>query len=593
MIVCSDTSKRCLFACEHQRLDAAMYMSANICLGGNLSEVLAYLITVKIKPFLEIDSDIRINKKRNQNDCHYTSKQTCQWMKSYGKLKTVDNTFKPEEASYQQSLIFLACVGAVGLGLSLLVLAVYLVCLCCCRKEEDDDTKKPDTCCVTWAAVITGLIICSAVGVGFYGNSETNDGVYQLTYSLYNANRTLGGINNLVAGSLGNVESGLKQHLQRLDEIFATRADYLQALRFMQLMVNNVIREMTALPDINQANVDVGAIADQTALIEYYRWLTYLLLLILDLIICLAMCLGIAKQSRWLIITIIAFVVLSLILSWASLGAGTATAVGSSDFCVSPDKFIVNQTKDFLSADVAHYYLFCSPNLPNPFQQSLTVCQRSVTTMQIQIQGLMQFSVPLFPTAERDLLGIQRLLNSTEFSLHQLTALLDCRGLHKDYLDALMGVCYDGVEGLLYLSLFSMLAACALSAMLCAIFRVWTLMSSRDKEYDDIDEEDPFNPQARRMSYNPRRSNIHSFCSYTSSLGSQASLHPPPQSASNVMPPPEYMNQSMLFGGSPRYENVPLIGRGSPPPSYTPSMRTAYLSMTDAQIRHFGSDFQV
>lgn len=38
----------------------------------------------------------------------------------------------------------------------------------------------------------------SAVGVGFYGNSETNDGVYQLTYSLHNANHTLGGINNLV-----------------------------------------------------------------------------------------------------------------------------------------------------------------------------------------------------------------------------------------------------------------------------------------------------------------------------------------------------------------------------------------------------------
>lgn len=32
---------------------------------------------------------------------------------------------------------------------------------------------------------------------------------------------------------------------------------------------------------------------------------------------------------------------------------------------------------------------------------------------------------------QRDLLGIQRLLNSTEFNVHQLTALLDCRGLHK------------------------------------------------------------------------------------------------------------------------------------------------------------------
>ncbi|XP_047428805.1 protein tweety homolog 2-like [Mugil cephalus] len=508
-------------------------------------------------------------------------------------FQSVDNTFKPEESSYQQSLAFLACVGAVGLGLSLLVLALYLVCLCCCRRDMDEETKRPHTCCITWVAVITGLIICSAVGVGFYGNSEANDGVYQLTYSLHNANHTLGGINNLVAGSLGSVETGLKQHLGRLDEIFATRSDYLQALRYMQLMVNNVIRELTALPDLNKANVDLAAIADQTAFFEYYRWLAYLLLLILDLVICLAMCLAMAKQSHCLLVTIMVFAALSLILSWASLGGGISTAVGTSDFCVAPDKYIVNQTKDFISADVAHYYLFCSPNLPNPFQESLTTCQRSLTTMQIQIQGLLRFSLAIFPSAERDLLGIQRLLNATEFSVHQLTAFLDCRGLHKDYLDALMGVCYDGVEGLLYLSLFSVLAACALSTMLCAIFRVWTLIGSREKEYDDFDEEDPFNPQARQISYNPRRSNTHSFCSFSSSLGSQASLHPPPQSASNVMPPPEYMNQSMLFGGTPRYENVPLIGRGSPPPSYSPSMRTAYLSMTEAQIRHFGTDFLV
>ncbi|KAM9393489.1 protein tweety homolog 2-like isoform 1-T1 [Pholidichthys leucotaenia] len=508
-------------------------------------------------------------------------------------FQSVDNTFKPEATSYQQSLILLACVGVVGLGLSLLVLAVYLVCLCCCHRDMDEDTKRPRTCCVTWAAVITGLIICSAVGVGFYGNSETNDGMYQMTYSLHNANHTLESINNLVAGSMNSFETGLKLHLERLDEIFATKPEYLQALRFMQLMINNVIRELTALPDINKTNIDLAAAADQTAFIEYYRWLTYLLLLILDLVICLAMCLAVARHSRWLLITIMGFVILSLILSWISVGVDTASAMGLSDFCVSPDKFIVNQTKDFLSADVAHYYLFCSPSLLNPFQQSLTTCQRSLTTMQIQIQGLLQFAVRLFPTSERDLLGIQRLLNSTEFSLHQLTALLDCRGLHKDYVDALMGVCYDGVEGLLYLSLFSLLTACALSAMLCVIFRVWTLMGSREKEYDDIDEEDPFNPQARRISYNPRRSNTHSFCSYTTSLGSQASLNPPPQSASSVTSPPEYMNQSMLFGGAPRYENVPLIGRGSPPPSYSPSMRTTYLTMTNAQIRHFGTDFQV
>lgn len=71
---------------------------------------------------------------------------------------------------------------------------------------------------------------------------------------------------------MGDVQSGLRQHLERLDEIFAARTDYLQTLRFMQLMVNNVIRELTALPDVTQADADLAAIADQTALLEYYRW---------------------------------------------------------------------------------------------------------------------------------------------------------------------------------------------------------------------------------------------------------------------------------------------------------------------------------
>lgn len=49
----------------------------------------------------------------------------------------------------------------------------------------------------------------------------------------------------------------------------------------------------------------------------------------------------------------------------------------------------------------------------------------------------------------------------------------------QDYLDALMGVCYDGVEGLLYLCLFSLLAACAFSVMLCAIPRAWRQIANR------------------------------------------------------------------------------------------------------------------
>nr|DBA27589.1 TPA: hypothetical protein GDO54_008063 [Pyxicephalus adspersus] len=475
--------------------------------------------------------------------------------------------FQPGESGYRQSLLFWALVIAGCAFLNLVFVSIYLICFCCCKKDESLETKRPRSCCVTWTATVSGLLCCAAVGIGFYGNSETNDGIYQLTYSLDDANHTLAGVDNLVSGTTYKMKESLDQHLLRLNEIFATHGDYVQTLRFMQIMANSVVSQLSSLPNFQETSGQLSAAARQVSFIEYYRWLSYLLLFIFDLVVCLVTCLGLAKRSKCLLVTMLLFGLLTMLLSWTSLALDTSSAIGTSDFCVAPDKFIMNMTQDRISADVVHYYLYCSQSLKNPFQQALNVFQKSLNTMQIQVQGLLQFAVPIFPTAQKDLLGIQTLLNSSESNLHQITALLDCRGLHKDYLEALIGICYDGVEGLLYLGLFSLLAAFAFTAMICAVPRAWKVILARDRDYNDIDEEDPFNPQARRIAvHNPNRGQIRSFCSYSSSLGSQASLHPPTQTVSNA-PVAEYMNQAALFGGNPRYENVPLIGRGSPPPT--------------------------
>ncbi|XP_075296842.1 protein tweety homolog 2 [Opisthocomus hoazin] len=507
------------------------------------------------------------------------------------RLQPVPAAFRPSDPGYQQSLLFLGLVAAVCLGLNLLFLTAYLVCLCCCKRGREAEAKRPRSCCVTWMAVTAGLVCCTAVGVGFYGNSETNDGVYQLLYALDHANHTLTGIDSLVAGTTLQMRVGLEQHLAQLSELLAARGDYLQTLKFVQRLGGSIALQLSGLPVWRGVSADLTALAGHVAYVEYYRWLAYLLFFILVLTVCLLACLGLAKRSRCLLTTMLCCGLLTLILSWASVAVDTAAAVGTSDFCVAPDTFIMNQTESDISAEVVRYYLYCDQSLSNPFQQVLTTFQRSLTTMQIQIQGLIQFAVPLFPTAEKDLLGVQQLLNSSETSLHQLTAMLDCRGLHKDYLDALIGICYDGLEGLLYLILFSLLAAASFSTVICAAPRAWRHFASRERDYDDMDEEDPFNPQARRIAaHNPARGQLRSFCSYSGSLGSQSSLHPPAQTISNA-PVSEYMNQAVLFGGNPRYENVPLIGRGSPPPTYSPSMRATYLSVTDEHVRHHGTEF--
>ncbi|XP_036692868.1 protein tweety homolog 2 isoform X4 [Balaenoptera musculus] len=395
------------------------------------------------------------------------------------RLQPVDSTFRPRDESYQESLLFLGLVAAVGLGLNLVFLAAYLVCMCCSLQNSAVQTKRRHPCCITWTAVVAGLVCW---------------------------------------------------------------------------------------------------------------WLSYLLFFVLDLVLCLLACLGLAKSSRCLLASVLCCGVLALLLSWTSLAADTAAAVGTGDFCAAPDAFILNITEGQLRTEVTRYYLYCSQSTSSPFQQALTVFQRSLSNMQTQVTGLLQFAVPLFPTAEKDLLRIQLLLNSSESSLHQLMAMLDCRGLHKDYLDALTGICYDGLKGLLYLGLFSLLAALAFSTMICMGPGAWKHFATRDRDYDDIDD-DPFNPQARRIAaHNPPRGQLRSFCSYSSGLGSQTSLQPPAQTISNA-PVSEYMNQAVLFGGNPRYENVPLIGRGSPPPTYSPSMRATYLSVADEHLRPYGNEF--
>lgn len=66
----------------------------------------------------------------------------------------------------------------------------------------------------------------------------------------------------------------------------------------------------------------------------------------------------------------------------------------------------------------------------------------------------------------------------------------------------------------------------------------------------------------------------HSLCSPHGLFHPPTSLcRPTEPSCRNRAPsPPELSsrprrNQAMLFGGNPRYENMPLIGRGSPPPT--------------------------
>ncbi|XP_029441254.1 protein tweety homolog 1 isoform X3 [Rhinatrema bivittatum] len=452
-------------------------------------------------------------------------------------LEAVDSTFAPQDWEYQQALLFLAGFAGLCLAISLILVCVYLIRLCCCGLEEEEEgTKGRRACCVTWSCVAAAIVCCAAIGVGFYGNSETNDGVYQVAYSLMNANHTLTSIDLLVSDTVELLGTAVRSDLTRLEEVFSRRTEFLVSVRNTRRQAEAVIEHLGHIPFWRSAELSPSALAEQITFMEDYRWLAYILLLLLDLIICLFTLLGLAKQIKWLVIVMTVMSFFMLILSWGSMGLETAAAV------------------------------------------KLTVSQRALSNIHSQLHGLEREAVPQFPAAEKNLLLVQGVLNSTEGSFHHLVALLNCRGLHKDYLDALKGLCYDGMEGVLVLLLFSFLSALAFTTSICSLPRACKHFQNRDSDYDDMDEDDPFNPQARRQALRVAgRPPLPSFYSHGGSCGSRTSLRGTAPPISNA-PVSQYMNQSALFSGSPRYETVALAERQSPPPSYSPSMRTSYIS---------------
>ncbi|XP_036597195.1 protein tweety homolog 3 [Trichosurus vulpecula] len=487
--------------------------------------------------------------------------------------ETTSSQFRPEDTEYQQALLLLGSVAVSCLALDLLFLLFYSFWLCC-RHRKSEEHLDADCCCTAWCVIIATLVCSAGIAVGFYGNGETSDGIHRVTYSLRHANRTVAGVQDRVTDTTMALNQTVETSLQTLEKLYTKHTDYLHIVQKLQGLLYDLVRQTTEIPFWKNSAVSLEDLAVQVDLYDWYRWLGYLGLLLFDVLICLLVLFGLIRNSKAILVGVCLLGVLALVISWGSLGLELAVSVGSSDFCVDPDTYVTKMVEDHsvLGAEILHYYLDCSAGYINPFQQKLSGSHKALVEMQDDVLELLRSALREYPTSKDYLIRIQEVLNSTEINLQHLTALVDCRSLHLDYVQALTGFCYDGVEGLIYLVLFSFVTALMFSSIVCSVPHTW----QQKRAADDDGEEESTAPGTRQTHDNLYRVHMPSLYSCGSSYGSETSIPAAAHTVSNA-PVTEYMSQNANFQ-NPRCENTPLIGRESPPPSYTSSMRAKYLA---------------
>ncbi|XP_041133861.1 protein tweety homolog 3-like isoform X2 [Polyodon spathula] len=389
-------------------------------------------------------------------------------------FEQISGEFRPEDSEYQESLLLLGAVALACLALDLLFLLFYSFWLCC-RRRKSEEPANADCCCTAWCVIVATLVCSAGIAVGFYGNGEAGDGIHRLTYSLRHANRTVAGVQKLVSESTTSLNQTVDVGLSELEDKYQKHADYLSIVQKLQGQLDELVRQVIEIPFWENNEVSLEELAVRTELYDWYRWLGYLSLLLFDVLICLLVLFGLIRNSKGTLIGVCFLGVLTLIISWASLGLELAVSTGSSDFCVSPNIYIskVAEENAVISKDILQYYLTCNTGHPNPFQQKLSGSHKALVEMQDDVTELLRSAIRDYPQTKRNLEQIQGVLNSTEIGLHQLTALVDCRSLHMDYVQALTGLCYDGVEGLIYLVLFSFITALMFSSIICSVPHTW------------------------------------------------------------------------------------------------------------------------
>uniref|UniRef100_A0A673IX55 Protein tweety homolog n=1 Tax=Sinocyclocheilus rhinocerous TaxID=307959 RepID=A0A673IX55_9TELE len=439
-------------------------------------------------------------------------------------FEQTSSDFRPEDSSYQQSILLLGSVALACLALDLLFLLIYSCWLCCHRKKSEEQPNA-DCCCTAWCVIIATLVCSAGIAVGFYGNGETCDGVNRLTYSLRHANRTVSGVHRLVTESTSAQSQTVDENLRLLKEQYAKHTDYLSIIQKLQDQRNELVRQMADIPFWSNLSISLEDLATQIELYDWYRWLGYLGLLLFDVLICLLVLFGLIRNSKGTLIGVCFLGVLALVISWGSLGLELTV----SSVSVSMATLLHTEAGQYCSDDAS------SCDLP---ANKLSGSHKALVEMQDDVSELLRSAVRDYPRTKGNLEQIQGGLNTTEVGLHQLTALVDCRSLHMDYVQALTGVCYDGLEGLIYLVLFSFITALMFTSVVCSVPHTW---------------------HGKRNVFN-----IYLYYTYLPLYYTYLPFYDNKYTITNMRFVSRTQNATLQ---NPRCENTPLIGRESPPPS--------------------------
>ncbi|XP_017156197.1 protein tweety [Drosophila miranda] len=403
----------------------------------------------------------------------------------------INSTFRPNDEIYLESLGILGSVPAALLIVSLLGLLFYLMTRCCDRKPRPAHSITS----LKVALSIVTVMCCAAIGLGLYGNDDLHNGLLEVLTAGRKVDNLVTTIRNQTHILENTLTNRIRPQLVELADIFDQPVSNQTALSKLFVSLNivqgNVTLATNAASDIRRPLMGISMThfltrGDQWELI---RWPGTVATLALLLVLCAVLLVGVARHSRCALILFSVCGLLAVTGSWLMSGLYLSSSVAVGDLCISPADFLVSTAPRDLPTNVLLHYTQCEPGHTNPFTQRLRESQNSLNNARSAMATVMKISLVLFKSSglQPKLGAVNADLNSSERLLTQLTALVDCKAVHHNFLAAARGLCEGGLLGLVLMLIASFIAAILLTIMVWVDSHTWIYIRKRN-DYAQVDE---------------------------------------------------------------------------------------------------------
>ncbi|CAO1412065.1 unnamed protein product [Diamesa hyperborea] len=423
-----------------------------------------------------------------------------------------NNTFKPTDEIYLESLGILGSVPAALLIISLFGLLLYLMTRCCDRKPRPAHSI---TSLKVTLSVVT-VLCCAAIGLGLYGNDDLHNGLLEVLTAGRKVDNLVSSVRNQTNALEHTLTQKIRPQLTELADIFDQPASNQTALQILlsslEMVQKNITIATNAAGDIRRPlmGISMSSFLSKGDQYELIRWPGTVAVLALLLVLCAVLLVGVARHSRCALILFSVCGLLAVTGSWLMSGLYLSSSVAVGDLCTDPAEYLVSQAPPALPSDVLLYYTQCESIRSNPFTQRLRESQNAISSARNSMNIVSKISLELFRKAglQPKLGSVQADLNTSERLLTGLTALVDCKPIHYNYLAATRGLCEGGLLGLVLMLVASFIAAILLTIMVWVDSHTWIYIRKRN-DYAQVEEQSYVSHQQQQQAQNHQNQIAH------------------------------------------------------------------------------------